>query len=209
MKFIKLTALFAASLFCAAASASVTPDSYSMLNGNTGSYTYWDDSYTGAGCLTCDNDGLSGGKGDLTDGVIATSSWYVTEPAGHGPYVGWTTDPTIVFHWNTSMIVNSMTFYLDDADGYGGVSAPASITINGNVFAVTDPAGPAPFAFTATGLNFSGTDLTVTLNRSNAWVFLSEVSFDGGTSVPEPASILLLLAGAAGIAASARRRKSA
>ncbi|MBL8499530.1 MAG: hypothetical protein JNL77_02930, partial [Nitrosomonas sp.] len=75
--------------------AALTPDSYNMLNGNTGSYNYWDETYSGAGCVTCDNAVLSGGRGDLTDGIIAADNWFVTEaPAGNGPYVGWTLDPT-------------------------------------------------------------------------------------------------------------------
>jgi len=54
--------------------AGVAPDSYDMLNGNTGSYNYWDETYNGSGCVTCDNAALSGGRGDLTDGIIATET---------------------------------------------------------------------------------------------------------------------------------------
>ena len=52
------------------AAAPVTPDSYNLLNGNTGSFQYWDQIYTGAGCVTCDNAALSGGRGDLTDASL-------------------------------------------------------------------------------------------------------------------------------------------
>ena len=70
-----------------AGAAAVTPDSYDMLNGNTGSFQYWDQIYNGAGCVTCDNAALSGGRGDLTDGVIAANNWNIDEaPAGNGPY---------------------------------------------------------------------------------------------------------------------------
>ncbi|MFV2066020.1 MAG: hypothetical protein ACC645_03505 [Pirellulales bacterium] len=42
---------------------------------------------------------LSGGLGDLTDGVIATENWYIVEPPDgpNGPYVGWN-------HGNTPVI---------------------------------------------------------------------------------------------------------
>ena len=171
MKFVPLCAVLASTLTATAAFAA-GPDSYNMLNGNTGSYQYWDENYTGAGCVTCDNAALSGGKGDLTDGIIATDNWLVVEaPAGNGPYVGWNIDPTITFHWNAATSISSVTFYFDDSNGAGGVSAPSSVTVNGTDYAVADPAGSAPFSFTANGVSFSGNDLVVTIHRGNSWVF--------------------------------------
>ncbi|MFL6659977.1 MAG: PEP-CTERM sorting domain-containing protein [Massilia sp.] len=208
MNFMQKALLITAYFCVGAATAAPTPVSYDMLNGNTGSYTYWDDSYTGSGCTTCDNAALTGGTGQLTDGIIATDNWYVTEaPSGPGPYLGWTLDPTITFHWNATTSVNSVTFYLDDSDGAGGVSPPQSITVNGVNYLVADPAGPAPFSFTASGFAFTGTDLVVTLFRSNGWVFLSEVDFADGVNVPEPSSVLLLMIGLGGLAAVGRRAK--
>ncbi|MBX9917534.1 MAG: FxDxF family PEP-CTERM protein [Nitrosomonas sp.] len=179
-----------------------------MLNGNTGSYNYWDETYNGAGCVTCDNAALSGGRGDLTDGIIATDNWFVTEaPVGNGPYVGWTLDPTITFHWNAPVNISSITFHFDDSNGSGGVSAPASVDVNGINFPISDPAGSAPFAFVANGLAFTGNDLAVTIHRSNAWVFLSEVEFNV-TPVPEPETYAMLLAGLGLVGIAIRRRKA-
>ena len=209
---MRMTLLPAALVVCLAggtASAAVMPDSYNMLNGNTGSYTYWDETYSGSGCVTCNNASLTGGKGDLTDGIIAADNWFVTEaPAGNGPYVGWMNlNPTITFHWNTTVTINSVTFYLDDANGAGGVNAPASVMVDGNLFSIAEPVGSAPFAFTANGFSFTGNDLVVTLNRKNAWVFLSEVEFNA-MAVPEPETYALMLVGLGAIATITRRRKS-
>lgn len=188
--------------------AGVAPDSYDMLNGNTGSYNYWDETYNGSGCVTCDNAALSGGRGDLTDGIIATENWFITEaPVGNGPYVGWTIDPVITFHWNTPVNITSVTFHFDDSNGSGGVSSPASVTVDGTTFPITDPLGSSPFAFVADGLSFSGNDLVVSITRSNSWVFLSEVEFNAAP-VPEPETYAMLLVGLGLLGFAVRRRKA-
>jgi hypothetical protein len=193
-----------------AGSAVAAPSYYNMPNGGSASYNYWDESYNGSGCVTCNYVPLSGGRGDLTDGFIATSNWNVTEaPPGNGPYVGWLIDPTITFHWNSSISIGSVTFYFDDS-GFGGVRPPASVIVNGTTYAVTDPdpASRAPFAFTAGGVSFTGNDLVVTINRDRGgWVFLSEVEFNGVSNAPEPGTLALLGLGLAGLAASRRRRQ--
>ena len=92
--------------------------------------------------MTTDGAPLSGGLGDLTDGVIATDNWVVTEPpAGNGPYVGWTIDPVITFNFAPGTTVNAMTIYVDDANGNGGVSTPGGVRINGGApIGLADPA---------------------------------------------------------------------
>jgi len=208
MKYIHLAAALVACLAGGSAMAA-PPDAYSMLNGNSGSFNYWDQIYNGAGCVTCDNAPLSGGTGDLTDGVIAANNWFIDEaPPGNGPYVGWALDPTITFHWNSSVNVNAVTFHFDDSDGAGGVSAPGSVIVNGSFYAIAEPAGPAPFSFTASGVGFSGTDLVVSIQRKNSWVFLSEVTFDIAPAIPEPETYALMLAGLGVVAMVARRRKA-
>ena len=194
-----------------AQAAPVAPLSYDTVNGNSGSFNYWDQNYTGAGCTTCDNAPLTGGLGDLTDGVIPTDNWFIVEaPPGNGPYVGWQLDPTITFRFAPATAIGAVTIHFDDSNGAGGVSAPGSFDINGVSYAVPEPAGSAPSFITVSGLGFVGDTFVVTAHRKNTWVFLSEFAFDGaggGTVVPEPASWALMLAGFGALGVTARVRK--
>ncbi|WYM00653.1 MAG: Calx-beta domain-containing protein [Gloeotrichia echinulata CP02] len=163
----------------------VRPISYDMLNGNTGSYNYWDESYTGTGNKFQNLASLSGGLGDLTDGIIPTENWQVLEaPQGAGPYVGWTINPSITFNFAKIVNIDTVTVYVDDSNGYGGVSVPQSINLSMggasyNSGTLIDPPTSNPTFYTFSGLGFQGSALTLTLNRRNSWVFLSEVSFLG------------------------------
>lgn len=177
----------------------VSPTSYDMPNGYGisagGEYNYWDSKYTGSGSKTTDGAYLSGGLGELTDGIIASKSWeYLIDPPnkiygtaensnGTGPYVGWTWgDPTITFHFNHAAI-KTMTFFVDDPagnylypnGGHGGISAPFAFIVNGTEyehFSGTNPSpanGPLAMTTDLTALNLTDIDtLTVTLKRNNA-----------------------------------------
>jgi hypothetical protein len=207
---LRTAAILAATFLPAwAEAAPILPTSYDMLNGNSGWYNYWDQIYTGAGCVTCDNSPLSGGQGDLTDGIIAADNWFDAEfPAGNGPYVGWALDPLITFHFAPGTTIDSLTIYVDDADSEGGVSLPSGVRINGQLFSIGAAPGAEPKSFTFGDLNVTG-DVGLELLRSGSWVFLSEVQFDSGTptAVPEPMSLTLLGSGLAALAGKRLRRK--
>ena len=196
--------------------APIAVTSYSMPNGsgvaNTGSFNYWDLNYTGSGTTNLANSPLSGGVGDLTDGVIAPDFWYNTEgAAGTGPYVGWvaatTLNPTIVFNFAGVPTITSIDIHLDNSN-VGSVFAPSAIWINGVNTPFTAPAVGTIGLVSFTGLNLTGNSLSLRfdqINPTTAWVFVSEVSFGG--AVPEPASWAMMIVGFGLVGATLRRRR--
>jgi len=158
--------------------------SYDLLNGETGTYSYFDDLYNGSGNNTVPLAPLSGGLGDLTDGVVATQHWNSTNL----PYVGWKSiQPTITFHFAGNVNLHAVTIHVDDSGGGGGVVPPSHVTLNmGGVnvqFPVTDPPDNAPFAATFSNLGMTGDTLALTLQdaqfTTSRYMMLSEVTFEG------------------------------
>jgi hypothetical protein len=176
---------------------------------------YWDLNYTGSGATNVDAAPLSGGVGDLTDGVVAPDNWDVVEnPAGTGPYVGWrnvvTPNPLVTFRFAAPVILDSITAHVDDANSWGGVSPPASVDIGPEGgpyvnFPTPDPAGEAPLSYTFAGLGLTGSAVDVRFNHLNEWVFVSEVTFEGPV-VPEPSAVTLSLLSIAAALTRAFRR---
>lgn len=196
----------------------VYPVSYDMPNGDGtasgGSYNYWDKEYTGAGSTTTDSAPLSGGLGNLTDGVIATDNWHMVENGfGTGPYVGWINrDPTITFNFAGPVYIDDITLHLDDANGFGGVSLPSAIVyrVDGGApmtSVVTDPATLTPIAWVIDLNQVVNGTVEITLKRQNFWVFMSEVEFSGSASgVPDASNAALLLFSAVGLLGGLRTR---
>ena len=160
----------------------LTPVAYDMPNGETGTYTYFDDTYNGQGDRNTPLAPLSGGVGDLTDGVIATAHWNQTPL----PYLSWkTVDPTIIVHFAGPVTLQTVTLYFDDSNGSGGVYPPTDVTIvvGGTTltFPITDPPSGDPFAVSFTGLNLTGSQLNLTIadHNSSRYFMLSEMQFYG------------------------------
>ncbi len=161
----------------------IMPVGYDMRNGETGSYTYFDDTYDGDGDVSEPLAWLSGGLGDLTDGVIATQHWNQTPQ----PYVGWVSiDPTITFHFSEPVNIDAVVLHLDGSGGGGGVYPPDDVTVSmggsTQVFPCSDPPDGVPFAFTCGDLGLSGDTLELTIadySGSGSYMMLSEVEFFG------------------------------
>ncbi len=186
---------------------------YGVANG--GSYNYWDKAYSGAGAASTDFAPLAGGLGDLTDGVVANQRWdQVENQDGTGPYVGYARDAwQIVFRFAQPLAFEQVTVWHDDANGYGNVATPAGFDVavgaQTQSFAITDPAGDAPFSSPlALGPGFVGDTLTLTVHRRDTAVFLSEVQFNAAP-VPEPATWAMLALGLAAVAWRQRRAEAA
>ena len=216
---------FALAIPALAQAATVIPTSYDMPNGQTsGTFDFFDDSYSGSGDTTVAGAALSGGLGQLTDGVFAPSSWY--DPYdGTGAWVGWhTINPIITFNFEDVFDFTSISFQFDHAGG--PVRAPVAVSVNGQEVAVDKPADFGPFTFVYDMAGISPTDtLSVELTswsrpgKPDKWLMVGEVTFDGTlfnpvavrsatqqvSAVPVPATGLLLLAGLGGFAALRRR----
>ena len=197
--------------------AVLSPTSYDMLNGQSGLYKYHDDSYhLGTGNNQQDLAPLSGGLGDLTDGFIATESWFYTE-GEQGPYVGWQErDTKITFHFGESVNVGKVVLHVDYLWGIG---PPESVSVSmGGVSAPTlsvdNPPGKGPFAITLDNLDLTGESLVLEMFVQDDpsrydWVFLSEVEFESAHS-PEPTTFVIWsLLGTLGIVVGWRRRRRA
>ncbi len=159
----------------------IAPTSYDMLNGETGSYTYFDDTYDGIGSVTTPLSPLSGGLGDLTDGVIATQHWNETPV----PYVSWKTiDPTITFRFAHPVWIQTVVLHLDDSNGSGGVYPPSDVTIvfggESHNYTVTDPPSGDPFA-ASFPVDLVGDTMLLTMadHSTSRYMMLSEVEFYG------------------------------
>ena len=197
----------------ACASTQLVVSSYDMPNGDGQAHgawlNYWDATYSNCVADDCITDGLSGsylrgGLGKLTNGIFATEPWYdVSTAAGTGQYVGWlSNDPTIVFNFAASVVVNEVKLTVDNS--------PVSVVVDGTSYASpASPTSSAPEVIDITGLQLTGDRVTVTLNNPDAWVFMNQAQFF--TSAPEPSTWAMMVIGLGSLALARRlgSRKSA
>ena len=205
----QLLAVTTSFFLAASAHAGIVVASYSMPDGADLHGAYFDNLYNGT---SDSNRFLSGGTGDLTDGVLTASV-----VAGYGawaPYVLWDgLSPKITFDLGGLYALTDVTAYFKyypqaavyipgsvslrfSSDGVSFGSAQQRLFDNtervpgGNdsdgVYQLL--VGPATARFV---------EMTLNNGPENRWLALSEVTFDGATAtafngVPEPASGALL-----------------
>ena len=159
----------------AATAAPVFATSYSYTNSTTAGET---------GYSSYDDPGLT----KLTDSNLGSVV------PGDGTWVGWQTlgsdQITFVFPSSVTITNVSLDFLRDDL---ANTQLPSSVTIDGTVFPTTDFATDNTQGFVSYAGSFTGSSLVITLNHPTSnWVFLNEVEFNASSSVPEPASLVLV-----------------
>jgi len=187
-----------------ASATQLTVSTYSMYNGGTGSYDYRDFTYVPCnGVCDVTSAPLSGGTGKLTDGVTPALSWY--QYGWWTPWVGWytpytnETNPIVTFNFGHTVTINSVTVWVDNTIGYGGVYLPQGFSVDGNYFAIPfDNVDPNPRAYTLSGLNITADSADVQFFQyPGYWIMVGEVTFNGTSAVPEPATMTLAVSGVA------------
>ena len=185
--------------------------SYAMPNGESGSQTYYDDTYGGPGASG--NPGvsgspLSGGLGQLTNGLFAAPADIFDDE-----WIGWANiQPTITIDLGSAHFVNTIGFHASNwSPPFNDVGAPGSAALSYSLDNVTytplgtylttvaDQSGDdprwvdLPFGVGARYLRaqlFDGTKQAGTSPGAKPWIFLDEARVDG--VVPEPTTLALL-----------------
>jgi hypothetical protein len=209
-----LALLFPLAGSLAASAATLVPISYSMPNGGYDFIAgYGDNTYNSSNCPDCPVF-LSGGLGELTDGI--TSPGFFAYPGSFGPMVGWfNSSPTIEVFFDGPQSFGSVGLHLSNAHGAAGIGLPSTVTIAGNqVFSVQsqndypDTSNEWQWFDLASGT--TGSSLTIRLDAAYQWTFMDEMSFlsaDEVSGVPEPGTIALAISGLGLVAGLKRCRK--
>jgi hypothetical protein len=213
----RLTLLLCAVVLCplAAVAGQITVVSYSMFNGGTATFDYRDTSYLPCPSNNCNTTGaaLSGGTGELTDGVSPTADWNLGPPEG---WVGWANNltnglnPIVTFFFSGMPTINSVTVWFDNTLNVGLVSAPSSISVDGTSYNSIPQGISGPQAFTINGLNITGSSIEMQFFQTDEWIMIGEVTFNGTKAppVPEPGTLVLFGSGLISVL-SLKRRKMA
>ncbi len=213
----------AAALVVAAIShADAVPLTYDMENGegqaSGGAFDYWDQTYNGTGDTTVDAAPLSGGTGQMLDGVTGVDDWEADLGNGNAyEWLGWiNTNPTITFDFGSTTAFTNASFHTNN-NGVGGVGMWGSadfsfsddgVTFGGDTTRTTtalERADPTARYLTS-DLSASGRYLRVHFNDGDQpWIFISEAKFNT-SPVPEPGSMAVL---GLGVVALLRRKRKA
>lgn len=223
---LRTATAFCAALLAGSANASITVSSYAMPDGANLYGAYYDNAYTG----TKDLSGfLSGGKGDLTDGVLS-----VSVAAGYGawlPYVLWDgQSPVITFDLGGVFALTGITSYFKYYP-QAAVYLPANIGLRFSLDGLSygadqtrtfSPAERLPGGDDSDGIealllapaNARFVEVTLNNGPEDRWLALSEVVFDGaassvvtGGAVPEPGTAALALVSLLGLGLQRLRQR--
>jgi hypothetical protein len=209
----KMTLRFVCASACVVAAwgAPIVPTSYSGPNGGTGFFTYYDDSYSGAGSTTTPYASLFNGLGQLADGATVTTNWF----ANPGPWVGWLVipfdlngnrcligvdpnchpglgeNPRLTFSFASAQAFGTVSVHVDDSNGFGAVRPPLAIEVIGEsgsaityakLFNLPDPATADPKWYDLNVTGLSSDRVIVRLLYRDAWVFADEIRFDSAVA---------------------------
>ncbi len=153
----------------------LTPVSYVATPGQTGLFTYFDD--TGA---------------QLTDGILGANDWSVD--LGHGnsqEWVGWNTvNPTLTFTFTGSPTVHEVQIGFNRGEVTGTIFLPASVMISGATFALNgDEIADNTRGFLSFDGTWTGNSIQIDLARfGGSYIFVDEVRFSSVASIPEPSA---------------------
>lgn len=171
----------------------LTPVRYAMTNGQTGTWTYHDDTYNGTGNPSLDATELTGGLGQLFDGIVGGDR--IGTDLGNGPayeWVGWNNViPTITFDFDTPKALTSIAIHSNNEgntvglfgsvtlefsnDGSNWTSAGAAVVRTTTTMERRDKRARfmvIPFQRTARYLRATFAD------GWEPWIFISEIDFN-------------------------------
>jgi hypothetical protein len=198
MRSVLVSAAFVAAAITAfSQSVQIEPVAYAMSNGQCGAYCYFDNGYSGIGNAAVSGATLSGGLGQLTDGLLGGAGW--NQNLGNGvaqEWVGWNSiTPQITFDFGTAKCFDKLALHCSNgssaAIGHGGVNLFGSATVQTSQDGTTWSTWIAYFTSSAqksvVGSQWVTIDpvgfmsarfLRVTLSDGNGpWVFVSEFDF--------------------------------
>lgn len=210
--------------------------SYDLYNGSGtagyGNVRLYDDTYHGgSGSNTTPYAFLSGGLGDLTDGIAATLNWgdcggaspCISGPTfDNRPYIGWNNSslssigsPAVTFHFASGTNIDEVKISMN----YGYHASPILFEMGGvGSTMIIDPSysgGGANHWYDISGLALSGDSLKMTFYYNPTppfgpanWILISEVQFfSAAPAIPEPETYAMMLAGLGLLGFFARRQK--
>lgn len=210
-----LRALTVIALTAPAFADTLSPISYSMVNGRSGFNSYRDETYGGPGATgnpNADSSFLAGGLGQLTDGTVGTDDILANSSFD---WLGWLeVQPIITFDFGQQVTFDSLGLHAASISAmFGDVDLPGTIVwefsndgtnFSDGILRATSPAEAANPASQWLDLAVarSGRYVRATLNDGDQpWIFVSEFRFAG---VPTPGAAALM--GIAGLVGLRRKR---